>query len=264
MTEKNGLTESKRQKVENQERGMNPSTKSKKDIRRRSKIKERLTVMIFKGVGKVRTFKISAHFLLWVSLFFVFYIVATIFLTNVFINYYRQNRILADENAELRAMLIKTKKTLEESKQHIALLDDYITEKKNQSPRPLSTVDHTESSLTKLVDIDELKVERNKSTIKVDFRIINKQVNEEPIGGYIFVLARIKDSDKSEVWVYPNSQLKDGLPVNYRNGQRFFIQRFKLISSKYTLSKSIDRPFIFEIFVYDRDGTLILKKVVEA
>ena len=264
MTEKNGLTESNRQQMEDQERGINPTNKRKKDIRRPSKAKERLTVMIFKGVGKVRTFKISAHFLLWASLFFIFYIVVTIFLTNLFIDYYRKNKMLADQNAELRAMLIKTKKSLEESKQHIALLDDYITEKKNQTPRPLSTVDHTETSLTTLVDIDELKIERNKSTINVDFRIINKQLNEEPIGGYIFVLARIKDSDKSEVWVYPHSQLKDGIPVNYRNGQRFFIQRFKSISSQYTLSKSINRPLIFEIFVYDRNGTLILRKIVEA
>lgn len=238
--------------------------KREREIKRPSKAKERLTVMIFKGVGKVKTFKISAHFLLWVSLFFIFYIVVTIFLTNLFIDYYRNNKMLADENAELRAMLIKAKKSLEESKQHIALLDDYITEKKDQSPRPLSAVDHTESSLTKLVDIDELKVERNKSTIKVDFRIINKQVNEEPIGGYIFVLVSIKDSDKSEVWVYPNSPLKDGIPINYRSGQRFFIQRFKSISSQYTLNKSINRPLIFKIFVYDRNGTLILKKVVEA
>jgi len=250
--------------MENQERGMNPANKRKKDIKRRSKNKERLTVMIFKGVGKARTFKISSHLLLWVSLFIVFYIVATIFLTNVFINHYRKNRMLSDENVELRAMLIKTKKSLEESQQHIALLDDYISEKKDQSTRSLVTADHAEPSLTTLVDIDELKIERNKSTINVDFRIINKQLNEEPIGGYIFVFARIKDSDKSEVWVYPNSQLKDGLPVNYRNGQRFFIQRFKSISSKYTLSKSINRPLIFEIFVYDRNGTLILRKIVEA
>ena len=264
MTEKNGLTETKGQQMENQERGMNPTNKRKKDIRRHSKIKERLTVMIFQVAGKVRTFKISAHFLLWVSLFFIFYIVATIFLTNLFIDYYRNNKMLADENAELRATLIKTKKSLGESKQHIALLDDYIAEKKDQSPGPPLRVDHTESSLMTLVDIDGLKIERDESTINVNFRIINKQLNEEPIGGYIFVLVSIKDSDKSEVWVYPNSPLKDGIPINHRNGQRFFIQRFKSISTKYTLSESVNRPLIFEILVYDKNGTLILRKIVEA
>jgi len=179
--------------MENQERDMDSIGREEEKIRRPSKIKERLTVMIFKGAGKVRTFKISAHLLLWVSLFFITYIVATIFFTNLFIDYYRNNKMLADQNAELRAMLIKTKKSLGESKRHIALLDDYITEKKDQSPRSLVTVDHAESSLTTLVDIDELKIERDKSTINVDFRIINKQLNEEPIGGYIFVFARILD-----------------------------------------------------------------------
>jgi hypothetical protein len=52
--------------MENQERVMNPTNKRKKDIKKGSKIKERLTVMVFKSVGKVRTFKISSHFLLWI------------------------------------------------------------------------------------------------------------------------------------------------------------------------------------------------------
>ncbi len=250
--------------MENQEREAAPIGIEEEKAKRRSKTQERLTVMIFRGADRVRRFKISAHFLFWASLFFVAYLIATIFLTNLFIDYYRKNRILANENAELRTIFIKTKKSLEESKQHSALLEDYITGKSDQSPRPLSKGDHTESSLPNLVDIDELTVERNKSTIIVDFRIINKQANEEPIGGYIFVLASIKDSDKSEVWVYPNSQLKDGLPVNYRSGQRFFIHNFKSVSSKYTISKAINRPLLFEILAYDRDGKLILKKVIEA
>jgi len=120
----------------NQERDMGDIRKREREIRKPSKAKERLTVVIFKGVGKVRTFKISPHFLLWVSLFFIFYFVVTIFLTNLFIDYYRNNKMLADENAELRAMLNKgQKRSLEESKQHIALLDDYITEKKESKPK---------------------------------------------------------------------------------------------------------------------------------
>jgi len=250
--------------MENQERDMGPIGNGKEEIRRRPKAKERLTIMIFKKAGRVWTCNISSHFIVWASLFFISYIVVTIVLTNAFIDYHRKNKALADQNGELGTMLIKTQKSLKESKQHIALLDDYITEKKDQISRPLSTEDYTESSLPKLVDIKELKIERDKSTITVDFRIINRKLNDEPIGGYIFFLASIKDSDRSEVWVYPNSQLKDGLPVNYRNGQRFFIQRFKSVNSKYTLSKSENRPLIFKILVYDRDGTLILMKLVEA
>ncbi|MFB0519928.1 MAG: hypothetical protein ACETWD_00680, partial [Desulfatiglandales bacterium] len=147
---------------------------------------------------------------------------------------------------------------------HIALLDDYISEGKVQGPEPESAGSYTESSLPKIVDIEEVNIRRDGATLYVTFRIINRQENEEPLGGYIFVLVSPKDSDPSEVWVYPSSSLKDGLPVNYRKGERFLIQRFKTITSRYTLSTSIDKPLILKILVYDRNGTLILKKLVEA
>jgi len=262
--------------MKNPEIDIGPIRKGKKKKRRRTKSQDRLTVMIFKRVGKLKTFKISSLLILLASLFLLIYIVLTIFLTNKYLAYFYPiesiypfrcvgiDKLQRNKIDELKRKLIKTTKTLERSKQHIALLDDYIRENKEQTPEPMSSVNYTESSLPKLVDISELKVERNKSTINVDFRIVNRQLNEGPIGGYIFVLASIKNSDKSEVWVYPSSPLKDGLPTNYRSGQRFFIQRFKSVSSKYTLSKSINKPLILEILVYDRNGKLILKKVVEA
>ena len=248
---------------------MGPDSKGKKEIARPSKNKERLTIMIFKEVGKVKTFRISPRVLLAAFMFLIFYIVATIFVTNAYLAYFYPfgsigiDKIQAEKIAKLSRESIKITKSLERSEQHIALLEDYIEEDKEQSPEPVSTSDYTESSSPVLVGIEELKVKRDRSTIDVTFRIVNKQLNEEPIGGYIFILASIRDSDRSEVWVYPSSPLKDGLPINYRRGQRFFIQRFKSMSSKYTLSRSTDKPLILEILVYDRDGELILKKVVE-
>ena len=255
--------------MENQERDMVPDTKGKEEIARPSKSKERLTIMIFKEVGRVKTFRISARVLLWAFLFLIFYIVATILITNAYLSYFYpfgstgMDQIQAEEIAKLSKELVKTTNNLERSKQHIALLEDYIKEEKEQGPEPVSTGDYTESSSPKIVGIEELKVKRDRSTINVAFKIVNRQSNEGPIGGYIFILASMRDSDQSEAWVYPSSRLKDGLPVNYKLGQRFFIQRFKYISNRYTLSKSTNKPLILEILVYDRDGKLVLKKVVE-
>jgi len=248
---------------------MGPDSKGKKEIARPSKNKERLTIMIFKELGKVKTFRISPRVLLVAFMFLIFYIVATIFVTNKYLAYFYPfrstgiDKMRAEKIVKLSRELIKTTKSLERSEQHIALLEDYIEEDKEQSPEPVSTSDYTESSSPILVEIEDLKVKRDRSTIDVTFRIVNKQLNEEPIGGYIFILASIRDSDRSEVWVYPSSPLKDGLPINHRRGQRFFIQRFKSISSKYKLSRSTDKPLILEVLVYGRDGELILKKVVE-
>jgi uncharacterized coiled-coil protein SlyX len=255
--------------MENQDRDMGPDTKRKEEIARPSKNKERLTIMIFKEVGKVKTFTLSPRLLLWASLFLIFYIVVTLFLTNAYLTYFYPlksrgiDEFQAERIAKLSKELIKTTKSLERSKQHIALLEDYIKEEKEQSPEPMSSGDYTESSSPKLVGIEELKVKRDRSTINVAFKIVNRQSDEEPIGGYIFILASIRDSDQSEVWVYPSSPLKDGLPANYKRGQRFLIQRFKSISGRYTLTKLTDKPLILEILVYDREGELVLKKVVE-
>ena len=237
--------------------------KNKQKLRGRSKSKGRLTIMIFKGLDKPRTFEISSRLISWASLFFIFYIVATIFLTNKYLDIYRVNKMQARKIAELRIELIKTTKSLERAKQHIALLDGYIREEKEQGPEPMSTADYTESSSPKIVDINELKVKRDGSTIEVTFKIVNKQLNEEPIGGYIFVLARPKDLYRSEVWVYPSSPIKEGLPVNYTNGYRFSIQNFMPFSAKLGLGKSLDKQLILEILIYDRDGKLILKKVAK-
>ncbi|MBW1716085.1 MAG: hypothetical protein JRJ77_09710 [Deltaproteobacteria bacterium] len=66
----------------------------------------------------------------------------------------------------------------------------------------------------------------------------------------------------SKVMVYPSSPLKDGFPVNYREGQRFVIRRFESVKSRYTLSNPLNEPLILKILVYGDEGTLILDKTV--
>jgi len=107
-------------------------------------------------------------------------------------------------------------------------------------------------------------VQRDHSELQVNFKIVNTQPEEDPIGGYIFVLTRVKGREKSDVWVYPSAQLRNGRPVDYKLGHRFFIQRFRTVTGNYTLNKVINDPLVLEILVYDRNGGLILKKVVEA
>jgi len=220
-----------------------------------------LTFVIFRQLGKVRRFVISSHLLLCASLFFLFYILGTTYFTTKYFDARRKNRVQGDEIARLSRELEETTKSLQRSKQRIALLQDYIAEDKAQGQEPNSKADYTE--LPEVVGIEDLKVERDESVVDVTFRILNRQSHEEPIEGYIFVLASVKDSDQPQAWVYPRSPLKEGLPVDYRNGHRFFIWNFMSISSELRLGESIDKPLLVEILGYNRDGTLILKKAAD-
>jgi len=249
--------------MEDQERDVGAIERRKSKVKGRSKGNNRLTIMILKRMGKVRTVKVSLRLLMGASLFLLFYIVATIFLTNAYFSAARTTTMQADTIAALTGELAKTREALERSRQHIVLLSEYLKEGKEQTPEPMATVDYTESSFPKVVDINDLKVKRDRTALQVNFKLVNTQPQEEPIGGYIFVLARVKGSEAPEVWVYPSVVLKNGKPIDYRLGQRFFIQRFRTITGNYTLNKEIDDPLILEILVYDRNGGLILKKVVE-
>lgn len=225
--------------------------------------KESIRVVIFKEVGKVRRFTISPGLALGVSLFFLFYIVASVYFTNKYFDARRAHKIQADRIATLSRELLKAARSLQRSRQHIALLDDYIREGKAQGPEAETASNYTESSLLGIVDIEDLKTRRDGSTINVIFRIVNTQSNEEPVEGYIFVLVRVKDSDRSETCIYPSSPLEDGVPVDYRNGYRFSIHNFMSMTSKLRLGESIDKQLVLEILVYDEDGTLILKKAAD-
>jgi hypothetical protein len=242
-----------------------------------------LTFVIFRQLGKVRRFVISSHLLLYASLFFLFYILATTYFATKYFDARRKNRVQGDQIARLSSELEETTKSLQRSKQRIALLQDYSGEDKAQGQEPNSKVDYTElpevvgieevkverdekvdyTELPEVVGIEELKVERDESVVDVTFRIVNRQSNEEPIEGYIFVLASVKDSDQPQAWVYPRSPLKEGLPVDCRNGHRFFIWNFMSISSELRLGESIDKPLRVEILVYNKAGTLILKKAAD-
>ncbi len=220
-----------------------------------------LTIMLFKEAGKVRRFTISSRLVVCASLFFLFYVVATTYFTNRYLDIRRVNKIQAGKIVKLSRELARKARSLERSKQHIALLDEYLRETEWHGQEPGSKGNRNETPLPEVVGIEDLKVKRAGSTVNAYFRIVNRRPDGEPVEGYVFVIASEKDSDPSEAWVYPGSPLRDGLPENYTNGHRFSIQNFMPISSKLRLSKSINKPLVLEILVYDRDGTVILKKV---
>jgi uncharacterized coiled-coil protein SlyX len=249
--------------MEDSERDMAPGSRGKKELKGRSQRTEPLTIMVFKRSGTVWNGKVSSLLLLVAAVFFVCYIIATLFLTYEYFDLYRAGKERAAEMAELTEALATTQKSLERAEQQIALLGAYIREKREQSIESAAESSDHEPSFPDLIDIAQVKVARENVRLVVTFNLINTQETDEPISGRIFVLARLKGSDHSEVLVYPNSPLKDGFPVNYRQGQRFVIKRFKTVKSRYTLSNPLNEPLILKILVYDDEGTLILTKTVE-
>ena len=244
-------------------RNMAAGSTKKSKVKNRTPTREPLTIMVLKRTGTVWTGKVSALLLIGAALFFCCYIVITLVVLYHYFELTRTHETSQARQTELTHALDTAHKELERANQQSALLEAYITEKREE--RLASAAEGEvppEPTFPDLVDISQLTVAHQDSVLTVTFNIINTQ-EETPISGYIFVLAQLKGADHDQMLIYPPCPLNDGLPVVFQRGQRFIIKRFKTIRSKYTLTGPLTEPLMVKILVYDDQGTLIFNKTVE-
>jgi hypothetical protein len=211
----------------------------------------------------VWTGKVSALVLVMAGVFLCCYILITLVVIYQHFEFTRGQEINRAHEAELTRSLDAAHKQLERANYQIALLEAYITEKREEqlAVAQKDTV-VPEPSFPELVDISQLTVTHKERVLTVTFNIINTQ-KDTPISGHIFVLAQLKGSDHDEMLIHPSSPLNEGLPVDFKRGQRFNIKRFKTITSRYALAGPLQEPLIVKILVYDDQGTVIFTKTVE-
>lgn len=242
-----------------------------------------LTVMIIRGAGKVRSFKISSRIVFWATIFFLIYIPTSIFVINMFFELHHECIIQSEMIKRLESDLSESKKILYKSKQYIAFLEDNIpnfaerqeqestalkgknllTSNTARSEGDLSINEDKKNKPTQVVDIQDMVIQKDGSTMTIDFNVVNIQPGENAVGGYIHIIGRDKESDPPQVWTCPKEKLRNGLPLNYRRGHRFLIERFKPIHGKFNLISSSEPPSTIKVLVYDQSGMLILEKEFE-
>ena len=242
-----------------------------------------LTVMIMGRVGKVRAFKISTRFVLGATLFLLLYIPLSIFIINRHIDLNYVSSSQSKKIKRLESELSKGKRNFYRSKQHVALLEDYIQrlEKQKESgdqqeneeilekksagrgfeARPL--VREKRKTSEDIVDITDLVIQKDGPKMTVNFKLVNLQSEENAVGGYIHIIAKGKKADAPHEWTYPRVGVRDGVPENYRRGQLFLIQRFKHIYGKFNLNSGSEQPSSIRVLVYDQAGVLLLEEEFE-
>jgi len=243
--------------------------------------------MIVANLGKVRSFKISPRFLAWSFLFFVFYIVVSIFIINDYFEKRWTNDFLTEQLENLQFAIEDTKNQLYKSKKHLVLLESHLYSKKteieeeevktpagseiqeknttlqaedNPSKKVMEDSQRTPSDI---VDIEDLEIKKGKNTFTVFFNLVNVNEKNKSVKGYVHIIAVNKKSDPPQLWTYPKVALQNGIPIDYKRGQLFLIKHFKTIRGEYFLDSGADIPSSIRILVYDQSGKMILEKEFE-
>lgn len=264
---------------------MEPSGHKSQTQKRTTRHSSQLTLMVTRGMGKVRTFKISSRVLFWSSLFFVFYIIASILVFNKYFDELRARRDQAGQLEQIEAEIEETKRELYRSKQRLAFLEDYFydpkpgEERRDQSTGPetggqegaaLRMANLAEGSEPAqravkdprevLVEIKDLDVRRRGRGLTVGFRLTKKQRDRKALSGYVHIIAMNKGPNTTQFWTYPKVALRNGLPVNYKHGERFRIRNFKMIRGRYFFDSDSQFPSHVKVLVYSQGGELILRE----
>ncbi|UCB49786.1 MAG: hypothetical protein JSW56_02510 [Deltaproteobacteria bacterium] len=258
----------------------------------------RMTIMIIRSLGRVRSFKISPHIAFWAILFFILYIPFSAFIINNYIELYRGKRTQSTKIEQLEKEIIQGQKDLRRFRQHVTLLEDYIRhleepnkpqkEKsanlvdeyiKEKSASPKVEIIREETVITDTegpaigseedakpigaVDIKDMIIQKEGGRMSVEFKLVNMNPGETAVGGYIHLIAMGNDPNSPPEWTFPRVQLEEGMPVNFRRGQLFLIQRFKPVHGRFYLTPNSEPPTALKVLVYDQSGLLILEREFE-
>ena len=248
-----------------------------------------VTVMIVEKKGNVRTFRMSFRFLFWTSLLLVLYILASIFFFCEYLDERRINRSYLPEFKRLQHEVKETKRTLDRSKHHLALLKNTIqdigtphkvpaesaspvkttdsksappeVEKKSIEKEDIQPVEKVESiPQEQFVEIKDQVIKKEREKLIISFNLVNMHKDKRPADGYVHIIAFDKNADPPQFLAYPEVALKNGIPVEFRRGQPFSIRRFKPIRGKFILDTKTESVSAIKVLIYNKSGTLVFQK----
>lgn len=281
-----------------------------------------LSIMVVRGLGKVRRFKASSFLLLGSALFFAVFIIFSIFAINEYFAKRRENADLRRHLAALEQRENLTHRKIYRMQQKVALLEDYIRllEKPSQKAKPEAyseplmfagkTVQSeqsrdapenspevaarektvvpdvpdkppkvTEKEKTPvseepegvkpekvpetgkpMVSVENLTFQRKNTRLTVFFKLAKTAGDAIPLRGYLHMIIVDKNVEPPQVRTFPHEVLKDGIPMNFKRGQLFVIKHFRVVRGKFFLGGTKQSPDAVRVFVYNKEGVLLLDK----
>jgi len=250
------------------------------------------TVMISRGLGKVRSFSISSRFLVWTSVMLALYVVGSVTVIFLYVGELKTRTVQSDLVEKLAHETEQTRQALYRARQRLRFLEDVIytshgeDEREGDVPGPEIATEvpeepvpqkevpeepvpqkealETQAEPERLeppVTIKRLITKRIGGRLSVKFRLVKTQPGRRQLSGYVFIIAENSRSNPPQLWTHPKVALKDGVPIDYKRGQSFKVRNYRIIRGKFFLDPDTETPSLLTILAYDTSGETILKKV---
>ena len=213
--------------------------------------KNHLTVIFMKDTNRPVTYIISIKLLIIFVIMFVGGISTYAFFIKGYFSLFNDNQQLEEIIRSLRTeigSLQSSINTLKNQQADLGKSEDATAEK------PVVTGIQPLVQENDIVEIQDLFLARemNSDNLGFSFILYNVTEDERMLRGYLFVVLR--DDRGQKISSFPEAKVSEGLPADYRQGDRYAIRRFKGYRGELRLAGN---PGIFEIIVYSDTGELI-------
>jgi hypothetical protein len=100
--------------------------------------------------------------------------------------------------------------------------------------------------------------------VRFHLSLSNVHPDNKSISGHIFVLLANPGQDPPQVAPYPEVELENGTPSDWRKGTQFQISYGKTVRGEVKGLENAREYTQAWVYVYSQDGTLLLRKLLKA
>ena len=104
----------------------------------------------------------------------------------------------------------------------------------------------------------EANFDLSRQLFRYSFLLKNKTSKNAPVSGYIFLILKSEGSGTEHWLADPQTNLSNGVPQNFKDGDPFSITRHKAIAKDISIQHVYDSA---SIFVFSDDGKLALREI---
>lgn len=243
------------------------------------------TIMISKGSGKVRSFRISSRMWFGCIIFLGLWFLISFSCLFLYMNMQRTGGAQKVPAEKLQEQLRDSEVELQSTKEHLKPLEESSGRSENgvfaqnkdrkaghgksgekevkDSPATVDASTLPENRvMEEKVGIQKFAISRNGKKLSVHFRLTNEDPSHRKIAGYVFAIAAEDKEKHQRFWSYPETPLKNGIPIQYKHGKPFSIKNYRTIRSNYLLTSSDTTIRSINILVYNETGKCILNREI--
>lgn len=230
------------------------------------------TLMIIRGAGKLRSFRMSPPVFYGGLILLTLCIIASILFIHLYFGTVQVTRDQSRRLAVLQGDIRDTREALQGAKERLELLEGHIANGTGDLGQDAqSTIPGRERSTLmggvaqmlqkgSVLDVQRFTARKKGLDLKIRFRLVNIDPDNRAIRGYVVMIGINTQSDPPLYCTYPKLALKKGVPVNFEDGEYFKIRNYRTIRGRYSLEPGTSAPGFIKILAYDEAGRLIMKK----